>query len=214
MSAPEAPPKIAANDLLAAHGPTGWLIHRLQRYALLGWALFLITLLLHFVTVLVGQVSPRPVVAVDASGKVLGTLEFLSPTSRSDQELLAATMRFAHNYLSLNSDTIFNDYADAMNIMSPELTKATSEALKKDNYLGRVAAAHTRSWLEWGMGEAAPRVVARNGLDAEVRLRGTLVVQNATGKVEKPFDISLNTSAVARNSYNTAGITITARRDN
>ena len=208
------PLKLTPNELLAKHGPAGWLVRRLQAYALLGWILFGVTLTLHFGTILVGTLSPRPIVAVDASGRVLGTLEYLSPTSRSNEDILAASMRFADDYLSLNSATIFNDYAAAMNMMAPNLLHATEQALHHDDYLARVAASRTHSWIEWATADAAPRVLNRHGLNAEVRLRGTLYVDGPGGEVQKPFDMTLETRAVARNSFNTAGIEILARRDN
>ncbi len=210
----EQPLKLTPNELLAKHGPAGWLVRKLQAYALLGWILFGVTLTLHFVTVLIGTIAPRPIVAVDASGRVLGTLEYLSPTTRSDQDILAASMRFADNYLSLNSATIFNDYAAAMNMMGPDLLKATEQALHHDTYLARIAASHTHSWIDWAEADAAPRILSRHGLDALVRLRGTLFVEGPGGQVQKPFDMALDTRTVARNSFNTAGIEILARRDN
>ena len=210
----EEPLKLTPNELLAKHGPAGWLVRRLQAYALLGWILFGVKLALHFALILVSTLSPRPIVAVDASGRVLGTLEYLSPTSRSDADILAASMRFADDYLSLNSATIFNDYAAAMNMMAPDLLHATEQALHQDDYLARVAASRTRSWIEWAPADAAPRVLSRHGLDAQVRLRGTLYVDGPGGEVQKPFDMTLETRAVARNSFNTAGIEILARRDN
>jgi len=208
------PLKLKANELLAKHGPAGWLVRKLQAYALLGWILFGVTLTLHFLTVLIGTMSPRPVVAVDASGKVLGTLEYLSPTTRSDQDILDASERFTDNYLSLNSATIFNDYAAAMNMMAPPLLQATEQALHHDTYLARVAASHTHSWIEWAQGDAAPRILSRHHREAQVRLRGTLYVEGPGGQVQKPFDLTLDTRAVARNSFNTAGLEIVARRDN
>ncbi len=208
------PQKLKPNELLAKHGTAGWLVRQLQAYALLGWILFGVTLSLHFLTVLISTMSPRPIVAVDASGRVLGTLEYLSPTTRSDQDILDASERFADNYLSLNSATIFNDYAVAMNMMGPDLLKATEQALHHDTYLARVAASHTHSWIEWADGDAAPRLLNRQGLDAQVRLRGTLFVEGPGGAVQKPFDMTLDTRAVARNSFNTAGVEILSRRDN
>ena len=87
------PLKLTPNELLEKHGPAGWLVRRLQAYALLGWILFGVTLALHFALILVSTLSPRPIVAVAASGRVLGTLEYLSPTSRSDADILAARHR-------------------------------------------------------------------------------------------------------------------------
>ncbi len=208
------PLKLTPNELLAKHGPAGWLVRRLQAYALLGWILFAITLTLHFVTVFLSTISPRPIVAVDPSGRVLGTLEYLSPTSRSDADILDASERFADNYLSLNSATIFNDYAAAMNMMGPDLLQVTEKALHHDTYLARVAASRTHSWIEWANGDAAPQIVSRHLLDATVRLRGTLYVAGPGGEVQKPFDMTLEERAVARNSFNTSGLEILARRDN
>ena len=219
MNAPEKfktekPAKAKANELLAMHGPTGSLIRQLQRYSLLGWGLFFATLFMHMLIVLVSTLAPKPVVAVDEAGRVLGSIEFLRPSTRSTQELLAASQRFLHSYLSLNSDTIFEDYAEAMNMMSPDLQRITKESLKQDNYLARVQKAKTRSYLEFVQGSNAPTVLDRRDLDATVRLRGTILVEGQGGRVEKPFDSTLVVRAVPRTTNNTAGLMIIERRDN
>jgi hypothetical protein len=128
--------------------------------------------------------------------------------------LLAASQRFLHSYLSLNSDTIFEDYAEAMNMMSPDLQRITKESLKQDNYLARVQKAKTRSYLEFVQGSNAPTVLDRRDLDATVRLRGTILVEGQGGRVEKPFDSTLVVRAVPRTTNNTAGLMIIERRDN
>jgi hypothetical protein len=212
--AAEPPTKATASDLLKMHGPTGYLIRKLQRYALLGWGLFFATLLFHFLVVLVSTLAPRPVVVVDPAGNKIGNIEFLGTSTRSDQELLAAAMRFMRNYQSLNSDTIYEDYAEAMNAMSKELEAATKEALKRDNYLARVAKAKTRSWIEFGIGAQAPALVDKRDLEATVRLRGNLIAEGEGGRVEKPFDTTLVLHTVPRTTQNTAGIQIISRKDN
>lgn len=211
---PKTPAKAKANELLAMHGANGYLIRKLHRFGLLGWGLFIAMLLLHILVVLVSTLSPRPVVAVDQAGHILGNIEYLKPTTRSDQEILAASERFLHGYLSLNSDTIFDDYADAMNMMSPTMQTVTTASLKQDNYLARVQNAKTRSHLEFAQGPNAPVIVDRHNLDATVRLRGTIVVDGQGSHVEKPFDTTLVLRAVARNTNNTAGLMITDRKDN
>ena len=208
----EKPAKAKANELLAMHGPTGFLIRRLQRYSLLGWGLFFATLCMHMLIVLVSTLAPKPVVAVDEAGRVLGSIEFLKPSTRSTQELLAASQRFLHSYLSLNSDTIFDDYAEAMNMMSPDMQRLTKESLKQDNYLARVQKAKTRSFLEFGQGSNAPTVLDRHDLDATVRLRGTILVEGQGGRVEKPFDTTLVVRAVPRSTHNPAGLMIIDRK--
>lgn len=207
------PEKTSANEILKKHGPAGWLVRRLQRYALLGWFLFFITLGLHFLIVFASTFSARPVVVVDESGRVLGALEYLKPATRTDQEIVAASMRFATLFMSLNSATVYEDYAEAMNMMGPELLGITQQAIKTDNYLARVENAKARSWLEFAQNDGA-RIVERRGLNAQVRLTGNIVIDAGTGPVSKPFDITLETEAVARNTTNTSGLIILTRKDN
>lgn len=209
----EKPVKQTANEILKKHGPAGWLIRRLQLYGMLGWILFFITLGMFFLTSLIRTLAPQPVVAVDEAGRVLGVLEYLRPNSRSDEEIKAASMRFLQLYLSLNSETMFEDYAGAMNMMAPELLKRTQEALKTDNYLARVVQAKSRSWLEFTPGTGI-QIIERKNLNAQVRLRGNIVIDGAGGRLSKPFDITLETQAVARNTNNTSGINILSRKDN
>jgi hypothetical protein len=116
--------------------------------------------------------------------------------------------------MSLNSETIFDDYAEAMNLMHSDLQKLTKEALKHDNYLARVAKAKTRSRIIFAQGKDAPVILERHDLDATVRLRGVIQLDGTSERIEKPFDTTLLVRAVARNTNNTAGLVITERRDN
>lgn len=211
---PVKPAKAKANELLAMHGAPGFLLRKLQRYALLGWGLFAATLFLHMLIVLVSSFAPKPVVVVNEAGQMVGTIEYLKPSARSDQEILAASQRFLTHYMSLNSETIFEDYAEAMNMMSRDLQQLTREALKQDNYLARVAKAKTRSRVIFAQGRDAPNILDRRNLDATVRLRGVIQVEGASDRIEKPFDTTLQVRATARNSQNTAGLEVTDRRDN
>lgn len=203
-----------ASDLLKGHGPTGGLIVRLQRYALLGWLLFFLMLFFHFGVVLMSSLVPRPIVAVDEAGRVLGNIEYLQPSARSDQELTASAMEFARLFLSLNSETIYNDYAAAMNLMCPELFDLTKEAIRNDNYLRSVELTKSRSWLVFAGGANASAVVERKDLQAVTRVHGTLNVQGDADALAKPFDMTLILRIVPRNSQHTAGVCIAERRDN
>jgi len=211
--------KQSANEILLKHGPMSSLVRSLQRYALLGWFLFFLTLGAHFLLVMLSTLTPRPVIAVDESGRIIGNLEFLTANTRSDQELMAASMRYVQNFMSLNSETIFEDYAAAMNMMAPELLDKTRENILANNYLAVVAKAHTRSRITFGGGEAAPVVLGRKDLDADIRLRGTIFVfdgrvKGSVSEVKKPFDVTIHVRAVPRNSMNTAGIIILDWKDN
>lgn len=218
------PEKLSAKQILVKHGPAGWLVRRLQRYALLGWVLFFLTLCAHFLIVALSTIAPRPVVTVDASGRVLGTVEYLEPGARDDFEIMAAVKRFSTLYLSLNSATIFDDYAEAMNMMGDEFLQATTVSLTKSpnkpneeglNYLSRVAAAKARSWLEFA-GDDGVVLLERRGPQALVRVKGNIVIDggNQDGPVSKPFDITYTVQVVARNTKNTSGIKIISRKDN
>lgn len=209
----DTPEKLGANDILKKHGPAGWLVRSLQRYAMLGWLLFFILLGMIFVTNLVKMFVPQPVFAVDEAGHLLGVIEYLKPTSRTDQEIIAASKYFIQNFLSLNSATIFEDYAAAMNMMASAYLAETQKAVKDDNYLARVAAAKSRSWLEFAATDGA-KIVERRNMNAQVRLRGNIVVDAGGGRVEKPFDVMLETEVVARNTNNTSGLVILNRKDN
>ena len=214
------PEKLSAKQILAKHGPTGWLVRRLQRYALLGWALFVLTLCAHFLIVALSTIAPRPVVTVDAAGRVLGTVEYLEPGARTDFEIMASVKRFSMLFLSLNSATIFEDYAEAMNMMDDELLQLTTASLAKSgegelNYLARVAAAKARSWLEFAADDGVV-LLERRGSQALVRVKGNIVIDGGSqdGPVSKPFNITFGVRVVARNTVSTSGIKITTRKDN
>lgn len=206
--------KTTTKELLEQHGPTGGLIRTLQRYALLGWGLFAVTLLGHFLIVALSTLSPKPVVVVNEGGTVLGVLEYLSPASRSDDELIAGCKRFTGFYMSLNAATIFDDYAQAMNMMDGPFLEYTMKALKEDNYLARVADAKARSWIDFD--RDGVQLFDRHDMGAQCRLAGSINIDTGSpdGPTVKPFDITLGVQIVARNSQNTSGIKIISRKDN
>ncbi len=70
-----APAKIEKNNLLKAHGQTGWLIVRLQRYALLGWGLFFVLFFILLGSYFLNMVLPRPVMVVDSEGQYVGDVD-------------------------------------------------------------------------------------------------------------------------------------------
>jgi hypothetical protein len=209
------PVKLKPNEILLKHGPAGWLIRRLQRYAMLGWVLAFVFLFGHFVLELADRFVPKSVVAVDAAGKLLGTIEYVSAASRSDDEIVASAMRFAKLNLSLNSETIFEDYAESMNMMDSELLAQTQDFLKSTGYLAKVKAANAKSRLEFAR-QTPPTLIDRRDMLAQVRLVGDIIVDTGSkdGPVSKPFDLTIQTKTVARNTGNTAGIVIVSKKDN
>jgi hypothetical protein len=201
-------------ERLNGHGPAGSLIQSMQRNAFLGWIFAGFILAGHFIWLYLVTVVPGPVITVDQAGHQVGQIDYLSPLVRTDDELVVASMRYAHGCLSLNSESIFEDYADCMNLMNPAFLKTTEAALKANGYLVRVAAAKTNSRLEYAGGTDAPRVIDRRGFNATVRLKGNIIVKGEGGRSSTPFDIILETRAVPRNTHNTAGLEVLAQRDN
>jgi hypothetical protein len=115
--------------------------------------------------------------------------------------------------MSLNSATIYEEYSEAMNMMGDELLAQTQMSLKSTNYLTQVEKAKAHSWLEFAHDGGAV-ILARDGLNARVRLVGSIMVDAGSDPIAKPFDITLETEAVARNFDNTSGLKIIARKDN
>ena len=205
-SAPGAPRALRGNALLRRHGPQGFLLHRLARYALAGWCCFLLSLGAFFLYALIDALRPAPVLAVDRSGRVLGRFEYLSAAERSDAEILAAARYFAERYLSLNSHSIYDDYAAAMTMMDSAQRQRTAEELRQTNYLGKVRRANARSYLEY---LEPPELVGRDGDRALVSLSGRMVIYTrADIAAERRFELLLDMRVVPRSSFATAGVQV------
>ncbi|MFQ5543521.1 MAG: hypothetical protein ACE5FY_04110 [Nitrospiria bacterium] len=210
-----APPRIERNDLIKAHGQTGWLILRLQRYALLGWGLFFVLFFILLGSYFLNMVLPKSVMVVDNEGQYIGDVDFFEPVKRHDDELISAGKRFLSFYLSMNSETIFEDYAIAMNMMEKSLLDQTKENIKKDGYLARISKAGSRSHIEYKLGEDGTRLIERKALESSSRYKGVLTIFPLEGPpVESPFNITLFMKAVPSTSLRKSGIEITAIHDN
>jgi len=171
--------------------------------------------------VFVSTLAAKPVVAVDAAGRVLGRMEYLDPASRSDDEIIAGAKRFLDDYLSLNSATIFDDYAAALNMMTPALRRSTLSALRhshnpgQGDYLARVRAAQARSRITFAEAPDGARILERHGSLARVRIRGTIrVIARDNRASEQRFDTTVLLAIVARTTADTAGLQVAGMRDN
>lgn len=216
----ESPKSLSKKERIAQHGNMGQLYIRLQRMALFGWLLFFVFILFFGLWLVVERLTPIPVLAVNESGQLLGTFEYLNPTVRTDGEVIAAGKYFLDRYLSVNSATIYNDYASALNMMNQELHKEKLQEVTDTNYLIRVEKNKTHSYNEYSDGAESPEIIARRDLYAAVRLRGYMVIQvpavngNVSTKLERPFDITLDMQIIPRNTLATHGIQITSIRSN
>lgn len=209
------PNKIEKSDYLKAHGETGWLIVRLQRYALLGWGLFFVLFFVLLGSYFLNMILPGPVMVVDNEGQFIGEVDFFEPVKRHDDELKRAGRKFLSFYLSMNSETIFEDYAIAMNMMTAELLEQTKENIGKDGYLAQISKARSRSHIQFDKGEEGTQIIERKGPQSSSRYKGTLTVFPFDGvPVESPFNITLFMKAVPSTSLRSSGIEITAIHDN
>ena len=215
------PERLKPNDLLRLHGRSGALVLRLERYALAGWIAFFTLLAVFVLLIFVSTLAPKPVIAVDAAGRVLGRVEYLNPATRSDDEIIAGAEHFLDNYLSLNSATIFSDYAAALNMMTPALRHATLKALQRGalygqgDYLARVHEAAARSRISFFPTSDGTRVLDRHGAHVLVRVRGIIHVYTGDNhRSKRAFDTTLNLTVVPRTTLDTAGLEISGIRDN
>ena len=193
--------KRSAKDLINDHGPSGWLIVRLQRYTLLGWFLFSLLSVVFVVYVLVAASRPVPVIAVDESGRVLGSFEYLNPAMRSDLEISNGAKHWLQYYYSLNSKTIFEDYTSALNMMDESLRQSKLKEVIELNYLKKIENANTRSHIEY----AQVNLMDRKGLFSVVELAGNIIIDNGVDLIDKPFYIRLGLEAVSRSSLGQLG---------
>ena len=216
---PRAPKRQSGNALLLRHGTSGRLLLSLQRYALLGWIAFFALLSVFVATVVLSTLFARqPVIAVDEAGRVLGSFEYLDASQRTVQEHLAAARYFTQHYLSLNSSSIDEDYAEAMNLMAKPLFDA-SLLLVKDGYLARVK--HAGAVAQVSFTSEGASLLSRDGLHSTVRVKGSIHVRAGAGAGgaanearEQLFDLTLDLTAVARSSLSTFGFRVDRVTDN
>ena len=202
------------NELIHQHGLQGSLMLRLQRFSLLGWGLFILLLLGNIVVVAIDRMIPEPVIAVDESGRVLGTFEFMDASQRTNDEILAGATFFVRNYVNVNSATIFEDYAAAVNMMAPELASSTLADVRRSGYLTAIKEGETDSRIRFASGDGAPTIVRREGLQATVHLRGDIIVRYLNGEENKtPFDLTVSMELVPRTTLSTHGLKVTAIKE-
>lgn len=202
------------NELLSMHGPNGYFITRLARYAVTGWVAFFLSITLIFFYIAIDKLTPTPVIAVNGNGQILGTFEYLDPTTRSDEEVIAGSKYFLDRFLSLNSSTIFNDNAAALSMMQESLRDRKLEELKATNYLNRAEKARAHSFNEYLVKNGAT-IIAKRDLLRSVRLQGNLIITPQDGRtIEKPFDVTLDIEIIPRNTFVTAGLSIIDIRNN
>ena len=214
MNAEVMTPKKAAPNPLALHGQQGRLIVRLQRYGMMGWLLFFFLLVAVMVLIGISTLAPKPIVAVDQNGRVLGNIEYLRASARTDQEVTAAAAYVAQNCLSLNADNIEDDLAECMNIMAEPLYNQWLEMLKT-GYVSRIRNAGARSRVT--IEPNGVQILSRKDLVSVVQVRGkvsTRVIANGdSSEQEKPFALEMTLTAIPRSTISTRGFRLDAYKD-
>lgn len=191
------------------HGPQGLLMQRLARYALLGWILFGCAALAFVLLALVAVWRTPPIIAVDRAGTILGRIQWLGAVHRSRREIIAASMRFLRDYLSVNAATVVPDYVQALDMMAPPLRATTVAMLRKTAYIARARAARLRSWVSFAKSPGHRRLVRRDRDRFMVRLSGVVHVVLPNGqRHSERFTLILTEIAVARRAHDTAGILV------
>jgi hypothetical protein len=197
------------NELIMNHGIQGSLILKLQRFSVLGWFLFFFLLAANVVVIAIDQIIPAQVIAVDESGRVLGTFEFMDASQRTSEEIIAGATYFVRNYVNVNSASIFEDYSAAVNMMSPELAKATLADVRRTGYLTAIKEGETDSRIRFSSGKDTPAIIRREGLEATVHLSGDIVVRYSSGDEKStPFDLTVYMRLVPRTTLSTHGLQI------
>ena len=197
------------NGLLNKHGETGRLMLQIAAHARVGWWLFVVTAVACAGLVITQVLVPKPVLLVDRSGRIVGHVVWRVPQV-SNRALLRDCMRFTSNFMSLNSATVFADYAHALNLMAPTLRHHVMKQLRRTHYLASVHLARSVSWIRFDKGAGKPRVVHRAARDALVHLAGNIIVIGKRHRRLLPFDLLLGVHMVTPETNNLAGIVITS----
>ncbi len=193
----------------------GSFIQKLQRYAILGWFLFFVVFAVLLGSYFLGAILPKPLLVVDSEGRVMGQIDFLEPVKRLDEEVISGGARFLGFYLSMNSETIFDEYTVATSMMGPDLIEESKRLISEDGYLHKIAVAKSRSHIEFDQEEHPPEIIRRDEQEAVVRYQGILTMFHANdAPVLNPFDITLFMKIHPSTSLRRSGIEITAIHDN
>lgn len=186
---------------------------RLQRWNIAGWVFGIFWMLAYVITVLVSTVSPKPIPVVDETGRLVGSIEYFNPSQRTEQEIIAASMYFTRNYINVNSATVFEDFASAMNMMDRPLFDTMRQKITDESFLARIKNANTVSYVEWATGKDIPVIVGRKDNFVDIRLRGNIVLASTTPAKSIPFDVLVNAKLSPRNRLNTTGLLIVDVKD-
>jgi len=149
-------------------------------------------------------VIPRPVIVVDReTGEIIG--EYQTTAYRTDKEYLGGAKRFLNYHLSFNSETIYDDFANAMNMMTDDLKRKRFNYLKETNLANTITAAKSKSTLEFNQ----VKIINKKTGICYIELKGNLIfLAGSTNDKRVPFHFILTVKPIPVSAINTAGIKI------
>lgn len=147
---------------------------------------------------------PRPTIVVDRdTGDIIG--EYQTTAYRTDNEYLGGAKRFLNYHLSFNSETIYDDFANAMNMMTDDEKRNRFKYLKDSNLANTISAAKSKSTLEFKTAKIINKIT---GI-CYIELKGNLIFLAGNTKDKRvPFHFILTVKPIPVSSINTAGIKI------
>ena len=149
-------------------------------------------------------IIPKPVIVVDReTGEIIG--EYQTTSYRTEDELLGGSKRFMNYHLSFNSETVYDDFAAAMNMKTDDLKRKRFKYLKESNLANEIFSAKTKSTLTFKHAEIINR---KTGI-SYIELKGDLVfLAGSTEDKRVPFHFILTVKPIPVSSLNTAGLKI------
>jgi len=165
--------------------------------------IFVLILILGVVATL-AVIMPKPLIVVDReTGEIIG--EYQTSAYRTNDELLGGAKRFLQYHLSFNADTVYDDFATAMNMMTDELKRKRFKYLKDFNVANEIVKAKSKSTLSFD----TVKIISKNQNVSFVEVKGDLIFLAGSTKDKRvPFHFILTLQNTPVSSLNTSGVKV------
>lgn len=156
-------------------------------------------------------IKPDRIITVDKdTGNLIG--EYMTTAFRTNQEVIAGAKRFTQFHLSFNSASVYDDFAQALNMMTEKLRNQRIKYLKESDLARKIRMADSTCHLEF----EKEQIVETKGHFSKVEMAGNLVIgdrntiKTDTLVVRKmvPFRIVVDIKMVPVTPLNTSGIKV------
>ena len=197
--------KLRTKELINMHGPSGKLVMSLRRYALLGWILAAILFVLLVLTLFIDSLRDVPVLAVDETGRVLGTFEYLDNNARTNEEITLTLKRWVDAKTSSNSSTIYEDHFFYQSLCSDELYLKEINIMQANLAPKKIKDAKLSSYVEWDDNQT--KILKKEGKNITFNAVGKVVIRESNTKLK--FNYTISAKIVPRTPKNTSGLIVT-----